>query len=256
MTDFFLKVLTAPPGKTHLFSVGQAGFIIKSASGQLLAIDLYLSDCVERVEGHVGFKRLLPKILSPNDLEFDAVIATHFHRDHFDIDAIPSLAANGRTKLFAAEDCRASVAQLEMKDDKVTYVKSGMTFRQGDFTIHFVKCDHGKGAPQAVGVMVQVDGNLIFETGDTCLRLDWVEDFKKIGIPDVLIAPINGAFGNMDERDCAEFANAITARGARGLSPWRSCGATCGKRGSAIAAAASPEERARTAAMSAGFMTL
>ena len=38
MTDFAIQVLTAPIGKTHLFSVGQAGFIIKSAGGQLLAM--------------------------------------------------------------------------------------------------------------------------------------------------------------------------------------------------------------------------
>ena len=50
MNDFALKVLTAPAGKTYIFSLGQAGFIIKSKSGQLLAIDLYLSDCVERIE--------------------------------------------------------------------------------------------------------------------------------------------------------------------------------------------------------------
>ena len=108
MTDFAIQVLTAPIGKTHLFSVGQAGFIIKSAGGQLLAMDLYLSDCVERVEGNAGFKRLLPKILCPMDLQFDAVVATHFHRDHFDIDAVPSLMSNGKTRLFASEDCPAS----------------------------------------------------------------------------------------------------------------------------------------------------
>lgn len=212
MNDFYLKILTAPLGNTYLFSVGQAGFIIKSAGGQLLAIDLYLSDCVERVEGNSGFKRLLPKILSPYDLELDVLIATHFHRDHFDIDSVPSLMANERTKLFAAKDCESSVAQLEMKDSAVTYVKAGMTCTHGDFKIDFVNCDHGAGAPQAVGVMVHVDGKLIFETGDTCLRMDWVDCFKKIGTPDVLIAPINGAFGNMDEQDCAEFANALQAK--------------------------------------------
>ena len=73
MTDFFVKVLTAPLGKTYLFSVGQAGFIIKSANGQLLAIDLYLSDCVERIEGNAGFKRLLPKILSPYDINYNFI---------------------------------------------------------------------------------------------------------------------------------------------------------------------------------------
>ena len=209
MTDFAFSVLTAPPGKTYLFSVGQAGFIIKSAGGQLLAIDLYLSDCVERIEGHKGFKRLLPKILSPYDLEFDVVISTHFHRDHFDIDTIPSLMANGRTKLFAAEDCRESVRQLEMTENNITFVKPDMTCKHGDFTIDFVNCDHGTGAPKAVGVMVKVDNKLVFETGDTCLRLDWVDDFKIIGTPDVLIAPINGAFGNMNEKDCAIFSDAM-----------------------------------------------
>ena len=207
MNDFALKVLTAPTGKTHLFSVGQAGFIIKSACGQLLAIDLYLSDCVERVEGSVGFKRLLPRLLSPYDLDFDVLIATHFHRDHFDIDAIPSLMANGHTKLFAAEDCRGSVAQLEMKENNITYVKPDMTCECGDFTIDFVNCDHGAGAPQAVGAIVHVDDKIIFETGDTCLRLDRIGEIPQ---PlDVLIAPINGAYGNMNETECALLAEAL-----------------------------------------------
>lgn len=211
MNDFALKVLTAPAGKTYIFSLGQAGFIIKSKSGQLLAIDLYLSDCVERIEGHEGFKRLLPKILSPYDLEFDAVVATHFHRDHFDIDAIPSMMSNGKTKLFAAEDCRESVRQLEMTEDNISFVKPGDNCVCGDFALEFVNCDHGEGAPRAVGVMVKVDGRLIFETGDTCLRTDWAEEFKTHGKTDVLIAPINGAFGNMNERECAAFADVLDA---------------------------------------------
>ena len=94
MNEFTLKVLTAPEGSTYLFSVGQAGYIIKSKSGQLLGIDLYLSDCVERVEGNMGFKRLLPRILNPYDINFDLVIATHPHLDHFDMDSIPELLAN------------------------------------------------------------------------------------------------------------------------------------------------------------------
>lgn len=211
MNDFALKVLTAPLGKTHLFFVGQAGFIIKSSGGQLLAIDLYLSDCVERVEGNDGFKRLLPKILYPYELNFDVLTATHFHRDHFDIDSIPSLMSNGKTRLFAANDCRDSVKSLEMDEKNITYVSPDERYVQGDFDIRFVKCDHGDGAPLAVGVIVKVDGKTFFETGDTCLRLDRAEEYKSIGRPDVLIAPINGAYGNMNEQECAEFADAVDA---------------------------------------------
>ena len=57
MLNFAERILTARNGATHIFSVGQAGYIIKSASGKMLAIDLYLSDCVERAEGNIGFKR-------------------------------------------------------------------------------------------------------------------------------------------------------------------------------------------------------
>ena len=94
MFDFAERVRCAELGKTHLFSVGQAGFIIKSASGKLFGIDMYLSDCVERVEGHVGYKRMLPKILEADELVFDCIVATHFHRDHFDVDSMKALMDN------------------------------------------------------------------------------------------------------------------------------------------------------------------
>ena len=209
MLDFATKVLTAPQGKTHLFSVGQAGFIIKSASGQLLGIDLYLSDCVERVEGHKGYKRMLPKILSPGDFTFDVIIATHFHKDHFDDDSIPELIAAGRTKLFAAHDCKDDIARLGLRETNITYVKPNEHYECGDFTIDFVDCDHGEGAPLAVGAVVTVDGKRIYETGDTCLRMDRVEALKKLGAFDAVIGPINGKYGNMNANEFAEFAHAL-----------------------------------------------
>ena len=209
MNEFALRVLTAPLGQTHLFSVGQAGFIIKSKSGQLLAIDLYLSDCVERVEGHAGYKRMLPKILKADELEFDAVIATHSHKDHFDDDSIPELMANGRTRLFASVECKKDVHRLLMSDKNIRYVRPGETCQAGDFTIDFVSCDHGAGAPDAVGAVVTADGKKIFEAGDTCLRLDRAEEYRAKGPFDVLIAPINGIYGNLTAEDCAKLADAL-----------------------------------------------
>ena len=76
----FVKRVNDPNGKTSLFWVGQAGYIVKSAAGKLLGIDLYLSECVEPVEGHVGYHRLMPQIVNPEDLVLDVVIATQFQR--------------------------------------------------------------------------------------------------------------------------------------------------------------------------------
>ena len=174
MLDLKTKILTSKG--PALFAVGQAGFVIKSSSGQLLAIDLYLSDCVERLEGHKGFKRLLPQLLDPFDLSFDVVICTHPHLDHFDIDAVPAMVGKGG-KLF------------------------------GDFDITFVNCDHGQGAPDAVGVVVKVDGKTIYEVGDSCLRLDWADQIPQ---PlDVLISPINGMYGNMNSDDTVKLAQTL-----------------------------------------------
>lgn len=212
MHTFAGAVLTAKTGQTHIFSVGQAGYIVKSASGQLLAVDPYLSECVERLEGHEGFKRLLPKILTPFELELDVLITTHPHWDHFDVDSVPELMSNGTTKLFASVDCSKDVARLGMKEDRVQYVRPGDSVTAGDFTLHFVNCDHGTGAPDAVGVVICVDGKQIYMAGDTCLRLDRTQEYLQFGPIDVLIAPINGAYGNLNEADCAKLSDALQAK--------------------------------------------
>ena len=195
-----------------LFATGQAGFILKSKSGQLLAIDLYLGECVERLEGNTGFKRLLPQILSPEEVAFDVVICTHPHWDHFDVDAVPALLYNGRTKLLCSTDCRQLIDRLQLGyyAKNITYVKPGERYELGDFCIDFVNCDHGTGAPDAVGVVVTVDGKCVYEAGDTCLRLDRVNEIPES--PDVLIAPINGAYGNLNETECAALAKALAPK--------------------------------------------
>ena len=209
MNNFAKRVSDSVLAKTHIFSVGQAGYIIKSKNGQLLGIDLYLSDCVERVENSKGFKRLLPKLLSPNELKFDVVIATHLHRDHFDVDSIPVIMSNKRTLLCAAYDCQEDVKNLDISEDRVTYVKPGDSFIAGDFSLTFVDCDHGSGAPQAVGVIITVDDKKFYLTGDTCLRMDRISLLKEYGKFDVVIGPINGEYGNMNEREFAEFSHKL-----------------------------------------------
>ncbi len=195
------SILKVPLGKTWLFWMGQAGFIIKSAEGKLLGIDLYLSECVELVEGHVGYHRLMPQIVDPAELELDVVIATHFHRDHFDIDAIPEMMSNGKTQLFCSYDCQDDVDNLEIDKQRVQYVKPGDSFDFAGFHIDFIRSDHGAGAPLEVAPIITVDKKRVLEAGDTSLHLDWKDEYLKAGAIDVLIAPINGAYGNLNEQE-------------------------------------------------------
>lgn len=196
MNEFEAKLLY-PDGKTSLFYVAQSGYVIKSKKGTTMGIDLYLTNCVERFD---GFKRLSPKVMSPSTA-LDYVVASHWHLDHFDIDAMPLLMANGKSKLVCADDCHDHVKNLNLDENRITYVKIGDTVDCDDITVHAVFCDHGENTPLAVGFVFEVDGYKIYMAGDTCLRLDKAPEVAEYGSFDVMIAPINGAFGNLNETD-------------------------------------------------------
>ena len=199
MYNLSAKIEAAQLGQTHLFYLGQAGFIIKSANGKLLGIDLYLSDCVSRFD---GFKRLTP-IISLDGLVFDCIIATHAHYDHFDIDSMPNLLANGKTRLIASMKCEKEVSQLGINPNIVNYVKPGDKMKLDEIQLEFVYCDHGKFAPDAFGIVVGINNRLIYIAGDTGLRLDKVDDIKNGRSFYAMIAPINGTFGNLNECESA-----------------------------------------------------
>ena len=67
---------------------GQAGFMIESKKGYKIGVDLYLSDCCDR---YFGFKRLMPYLYNPLQLNLDLLVATHAHYDHFDPDSVPNI---------------------------------------------------------------------------------------------------------------------------------------------------------------------
>ncbi|MEE1078009.1 MAG: MBL fold metallo-hydrolase [Agathobacter sp.] len=210
--SFVEDVYNAELGKIHIFCVGQAGFVIKNSEGKLLGIDLYLSDYVEKVEGNIGFKRLLPKIAAPEELKLDVVIATHFHGDHYDYDAMPGLMINEMTRLYVAKDCKEMVLQQKISLDRTSFVSPGDFYRQAGFSIRFIKCDHGDGAPLAVGVILETDGKRFLFVGDSCLRMDWKMEYLQDGEIDVMIAPINGQYGNLNEAECAKLGYILNAK--------------------------------------------
>ena len=212
MKSVIESIDTVSLGKTWLFWMGQAGFIFKSAKGSLLGIDLYLSECVEQVEGHAGYHRQMPQLVEPAELNLDFLIATHFHRDHFDVDAIPQLMNNGYTRLFCAYDCQEDVEFLNIDKTRTTFVRPDDTYEADGFRLSFVRCDHGTGAPQAVGVIVTVDEKRALVVGDSCLHLDWKDDYLKEGPIDVLIAPINGAYGNLTEQENVDLTALLKPR--------------------------------------------
>ena len=190
---------------TTLTFAGQAGFIIETKSGYRLGIDLYLSDCCER---YFGFKRLMPYIFNPLDLKLDLIISTHAHYDHFDPDSVPLLMSDKKTELVCACDVASEAERLGLDKNRITYIKEGDTFENGSIFIKAMPCDHGVETPDAIGLLIVVDGKKIYIAGDTCYHEDYFKNSELSGV-DIMIFPINGAFGNMNETEGAKAVNII-----------------------------------------------
>lgn len=203
-----IRNLSVDEGSLAIFYLGQAGFILKDSNGKLVAIDLYLSDCVERYD---GFKRLMPKLLRPDELVYDIVITTHAHYDHFDIDSVPIMMKNEKTMLLAAYDCKVECEKYQINPDRTVYLKVGENYSQDNISVTAVFCDHGVNTPDAIGLLIKMGGKKIYIAGDTSLHLD---EGKKIAEEkiDVMIVPINGAFGNLDEQDAVALCDVVCPR--------------------------------------------
>ena len=65
--DFRKKLDKSIPLKEEvtLMWMGQAGFMVKNSQGRVMAIDLYLSNLVERLDGN---KRLTPALIDAEEV--------------------------------------------------------------------------------------------------------------------------------------------------------------------------------------------
>lgn len=201
MRDFAQKIssLYVPQGKFGVAFLGQAGFVFKTPENKLVAIDPYLSNCCER---YFGFKRLMSNILEPQDLVFDQLLISHAHYDHFDPDSIPVMMSNGHTELIGAMDTKAECERLNVSEN-ITFLACGDEAVREGLKITAVECDHGKDTPHALGFVVEIEGKKIYFMGDTAYRPDLLEN-EFLHDVDLLLLPINGAYGNLNEEQAAK----------------------------------------------------
>ena len=217
MENFAQKITTAriPAGNVGVFFLGQAGFVLKTPAGTLIAVDPYLSDCCER---YFGFKRLMPHILGADEVIFDYLVASHAHFDHFDPDSVPTLLGNGKTCFIGAKDTEAECTRLGIRD-RLTFISVGDTLSLGDARLTAVRCDHGPDTPHAIGLLFEIEGKRIYMMGDTAYRPDWLDDEEIAGV-DMLILPINGAFGNLNSAEAAKVVAALAPKMAVPCHYW------------------------------------
>jgi len=203
-----IQTAFVPDGGIAIFWLGQAGFVIKDSAGHTVTIDPYLSDCCERV---FGFKRLSPKLIAPSELKTDVLFSTHDHLDHFDVDALPIAMANKTTQFVGAKPSAAEYRRMGLDESRLTAIDEGETVDFGWVSFTAVYADHGELSPDAIGVLVRISGFTIYYTGDTAYRPERMGD-AIAAKPDILILPINGAYGNLNGIEAAQLARDTQAK--------------------------------------------
>lgn len=196
---------TANPGELLLFALGQAGFLLKTSEGKIVAIDVYLSDAAERL---FGFKRMTPTVILPEDLHVDDYLSTHSHIDHLDSDTLPAVVRNEKTFFVGSTDCEAVYHESGLTSDRYHLLKTGDTYETDDLRVRAIFADHGDLAPDAVGLLVETGGIKIYHTGDTAFAPEKISQSLHTDI-DVMIAPINGQFGNMNAQETCRLAKIL-----------------------------------------------
>ncbi|MCC7451283.1 MAG: MBL fold metallo-hydrolase [Anaerolineae bacterium] len=209
-----IRTTRVEPGSVAIFWLAQAGFVFKTPDDKIIYIDPYLSDYAHRLLANeqYGFKRIMMSPIEPEEVEADCVICTHSHADHFDVDAIPTLAQNPRIHFITAPDCRVEFEKLNIPAGKYTIIQKDQTVvMDGDYHVTGVFADHGELAPDALGMIITVGDVKIWQVGDTAYRPEMWQDVFQMGI-DVIIPPINGAYGNLDGIAAAKLAADANAK--------------------------------------------
>ena len=191
-----------------IYWLAQAGFVFKSSDGKVVYIDPYLTDLVERL---VGFKRMMPSLISPQEVVADIVICTHEHPDHLDVDAMEVLVRNPTTHFAGPSECVKKFNGLGVCLDRCHLLEEGKEIHIEALGISGVYADHGELAPDALGVVLDFGGIRVWHTGDTAYRIEKFKPAIEMH-PDVLIPCINGRFGNLNVKEAALLTQKVNPR--------------------------------------------
>jgi L-ascorbate 6-phosphate lactonase len=198
-----------PARSVRLWWLGQAGFAFKTHAGQIIYVDPYLSDAVERLH---GFKRLSLAPIAPEEARADLVVISHEHTDHLDPDTLPHMRRNNPACRFAAPaGCKDGLKQAGIGSRNWIKLSPGKQHDLGGVVVHAVPADHGDFSKTATSLLLDFDGVHVLYTGDTSWRPELLKPLIERGV-DLLLPCINGVFGNMNHIDAAMLTRQVSPR--------------------------------------------
>lgn len=206
----YIRETPVCPGDVAIFWLGGSGFAFKTAAGKIIFIDPYLSDCLEHF---YSWKRLplSPIPFAPGEVQADVVLVTHAHDDHLDPETIPSMATTTQAIFVGPTNCVTAMRGWGIAAKRVVEINRGETRLIQGVSVSAVFAHHvstaGAQTPDAVGYVLNLDGVVVYHTGDTLYHPDL--QAVKARQPQVMLSCINGQYGNMSAEEAARLTQEV-----------------------------------------------
>ena len=206
-----------PPGHITLWWLGQAGFLVKTPAGQVVALDPYLTNSCKAIgdENGFNFDRQIPPPMRAEDLgQVDATLFTHSHQDHCDPETLATArSAGGHGPYIAPPETVDKLSALGVPPNEIVMIWPNKTHTMGDLGIRAAFAVPPAGDDLThVGYLLAVRGGpAVYFTGDT----DWSDVLVDAMVPhkpDVLVTVINPAFRNLSPVQAALLARRLDVK--------------------------------------------
>jgi L-ascorbate 6-phosphate lactonase len=195
------------PGRLAVCWLGGAGFVFKTASGRVVAVDPYLSDSLDH---YYSWKRLplSPILMAPAELQADLILATHAHEDHLDPETIPEAVRASKAIVAGPGMCAQAMRSWDLPEDRFVEINRGERRTIAGVDVRAVLAHHvspaGAQTPDAVGYVLDLDGIVVYHSGDSLYHPELPQQVRAYR-PHLLLICINGQYGNMDPAEAARL---------------------------------------------------
>jgi L-ascorbate metabolism protein UlaG (beta-lactamase superfamily) len=195
--------LAVPHGQLALWSLGQAGFVIKGGA-TLAYIDPYLSD---RIDAAGNSRRRFPPPLDASQIAHAQVVfTTHEHNDHTDGQTLgPLMAASRRAMLVCSPQSRAIALHAGIAPGRIIVPRLGQRAELAGLAYTAIPAAHYSyevdeaGQSRWMGFLIECNGVSLYHAGDTLVIPELLAalDGRRI---DIALLPFNGRDAFRDER--------------------------------------------------------
>jgi L-ascorbate 6-phosphate lactonase len=219
-----IEGLVVPHGQLALWSLGQAGFVLKGGS-TIAYIDPYLSDSIAE---NGGPQRRFPIPLDPAAATHAQVVfATHEHEDHTDGPTLRQLmAASSQATLIASARGREIAVRAGIAPARIVVPRLGQRSVLAGLAYTAIPAAHypyevdAEGHSRWMGYLIECNGVTLYHSGDTLVIPELIAALRGVAI-DLALLPFNGRdyfreqqelIGNMWPREAVALAARLNAR--------------------------------------------